>query len=216
MGKNPVLIDSDFLQQFIDDTDEAFFQTVMEGLDFQPVVIPYVADVELVNMKAASSLIRSGVIKRIAYEDFLKTKEEKSIFRYNTYEIYKKVYAQTGNAADPEQYRPLMTYKEWDIYSDAFHSSKGNVGEILCEVAAKELKIAYFASNDRGAKSYARQFINSGTFSLNVMNVSDLVRMAVKIKDIVSWKEVKRLLRAKRWEKEKREIGELWKTGGDR
>ncbi len=196
MAEKRVILDSDFLQGILDKTDVDFFKQFMHELDAEPCLCWYVAKSELFSHKEAQRLMSSGDIKVINPEDFLKSDDDKMLFESNVKQMFEDI-----NSRD-------ITWEK-SIYDEDFHLSALNLGEIISELMAKEMKLPLFASNDKGSKKYAKM-INSAKYRLEVRNVAELIEMVGKNGSSLKWTDIKHVLGEERWKQDLMRIRPLW------
>lgn len=201
MSKAEAIMDSDFLQSILLDTDnsEALFKQMMDDLAIIPVVHPYVAEVELQYCKKAQKLINEGYIKKIEYNDFLHSEEERKLYNKHVWEILDEF---CDKDLPPEKYQ--------DVFRDGFRLTEHSIGEILSELMAKEMRAPLFASNDKEAKAIAKRHFNSSKYQLEVKNLAEFLRDVAFVETKIKWKEIKFLLSDNRWKKDKENLRRLW------
>ena len=199
-NRQKAVMDADLLQLICrNDGAEDFFVRFFQKLDYDPIVSWYVANAELLTNNNITNLINGGQIHVVHPKDFLKNKSQKRLFAQNVRSV-----------ANMINQKPIPVGV--DILDESFHLAGGNLGELISEMMAKELNIQYFASNDKGAKKYAKLYINTDCFTLQVLNIADLLEMLGKKKDHgFSWKhEIKPLLFDSRWDNVREKIRKYW------
>ncbi len=199
MCKIQAVVDADFTKHLCESGSEDLFERLMSALDRQPVMAWYVANTELFDCKKAQDLIKNGLIKVISPNDFLSDDVSRHLFDLNVRSL-----AETINE--------VAISDKADIYSDGFHLSGSNLGEIISELMAKELGIELFASNDKGAKRYAQSYINSQSYTLTVKNAGELFEEVAGQgkQDQFKWKEIKHLFSDDRWKQKRDSLRMYW------
>lgn len=167
MCKTQAVIDADFTKHLCESESEDFFERLMNALERQPVMSWYVANKELFDCNKAQDLINKGVIKVISPEEFLSDDISRKLFDINVRSLAEDINGE------------IISDKA-DIFSETFHLSRSNLGEIISELMAKEMKIELFASNDWGTKRCAQTYINSKTYTLTVKNAGELFEEIAK------------------------------------
>lgn len=191
-----VALDADFLNSVLVD-DGLVFISLMKSLDVVPVVHCFVANQELFGNSLADKLIKNETIKVVNYDDFLEDNYTRILYDIN----FRKIYQNVNGESLPNSV---------SIYDESFHISGKNAGEILTELMCKEMRIPLFASNDWGAKKYAKIYINSSDYQLDVKNLIDILRIVGTRVNDLSWKMVKRLLSTDNLKQYKDEIRRMW------
>lgn len=205
MQKTQAVMDSDFLQGILQNGSAELFKQLMDEIEVTPVVHPYVADVELQYCEDAQKLIKEGCIKKIEYSEFLLTDADKMVYNMQVWDILDEI---SEKDLPPEKYR--------DVFRKDFRLTEYSIGEVLSELMAKSMKLPLFASNDFGAKHVANLHINRADYHLDVKNVAELLHDVIKAGTAIPWKQMKVLLRERRWAKEKERLREEYesKNGG--
>lgn len=161
--KNKVVLDSDFCQLLLskNNKEEAkvFFKNVFICLDLHPCLHKYVCEEELFNIDSVQDLVNENFIQVISIEDLTPSIADKKLYMILFKDYYK-----------------YMNEQEWidkdDVFSKRYAGK--NMGEIHSLILALYLKIPCFFSNDKGAKTLAKNKINSQSFEIEVKNVEQV------------------------------------------
>ena len=145
----------------------------------------------------AQQLIDEGIIHVLEYGEFLNENARRG--------FEEKAWMLAEEMADDIFVRPPVS-----IFDDSFRLMGKNFGEILSELAAHELRVSYFASNDKGAKSLAIKHFNRTDYRLNVYNMAEVLNQLDPTVSNFKWKDLKHILKDPRWEKEKALLREKW------
>ena len=89
MSKPEALVDTCFLQKFSKEGKN--FETlkrILESLDFQPVVHPYIWKNELEMYSYVDKLQKTGLIRIASYEEFLLDDDDKELYAQQFLELY--------------------------------------------------------------------------------------------------------------------------------
>lgn len=204
------IIDTDLMNKItqaphIADGKELFIRT-MEELDVRPVVHYYVAEREMVVCNSiAADLIKSGYIKVYDKNDFVRNKEDESLYL----EYFRKWY----NFLNVEQ--PLE--KDIDIFK--LYRAGHSLGEIHSTLLAYFLKADIIMSDDSDTRDLVSY---SGLRGIKVWNLVDVYSyIGQKKEKKITLKEVESIIRSensrdsakqKRIKKEKyNKVKEIWK-----
>ena len=199
MESTKVILDCDFLQGILNNTSVDFLKQLMNELHVKPVVHEYVAEVELKYCSEAQELIEDGYIEKIEYSQYLHSDYDRKIYNEMVWELLEN---HGKGTLPPEKYR--------DVFREGFHYSENSIGEIMSELMAKRMQLPLFASNDGGAKSIAKLRINSSKYTLTVKNIAELLYDIGGRENGLAWKDIKAVLREKRWHEEREKLWQMW------
>lgn len=199
MESTKVVLDCDFLQGILGNSSVNFFKQLMSELNVKPVVHSYVAEVELQYCSEAKKLIEDGYIEKIEYSQYLLSDYDRELYNEMVWELL-----------DDYGKYDLPPKRHRDVFREGFHYSENSIGEIMSELMAKRMQLPLFASNDGGAKSIANSRINSSKYILEVKNIADLLNDIGVRENGLAWRDVKAVLREKRWHEKREELWHLW------
>lgn len=184
--KDKVVLDSDFCQILLSKNSKeeakAFFKSVFICLDLHPCLHEYVYKEELFNIDSVQDLVNENFIQVISIEDLASSIGAKKLYVILFKDYYK-----------------YMNEQEWidkdDVFSKRYAGK--NMGEIHSLILALYLKIPCFFSNDKGAKTLAKNKINSQSFEIEVKNVEQVFYDIDAIENNeVELKEKRRILKS--------------------
>lgn len=172
--ENRVVLDTDFINTITNyqtGDSEDFFRRIFRTLGKQPVVHPYVAEHELATNRIAQSLIASGDIIVIPYEEFLPADGVKrTLYKKNFHDLHRIIRENYVPKRDKPEMRPLQPNE--DIFSRQAGRSFGEIHSILMAV---ELGIPLLFSNDKGAKTAATRYAEDRLTVRSAIEVADLL-----------------------------------------
>lgn len=161
--KNKVVLDSDFCQILLSKNNKEkaklFFKNVFVCLDLHPCLHEYVYNEELFNIDSVRDLVNENFIQVISIKDLTSSIDDRKLYVILFKDYYK-----------------YMNEQEWIDKDDVFSKryARKNMGEIHSLILALYLKIPCFFSNDKGAKTLAKNKINSQGFEIEVKNVEQV------------------------------------------
>jgi len=163
--KERVVVDTDFCKMITEKngrpSDSKLFKSIFTTLNLQPVLHQFVYEKELFDNPVIGSLVNSGFIEVINYDnvDFIPEEWMKDHYRGIFSEFYKFM-----NGCD----FPV----ECDVFT--FRKAHSNLGEIHSLILAQFMNIPVFMSDDNGAKKLAEQKMDTKSFLVKVENLCDV------------------------------------------
>lgn len=184
MGTTTAVFDADFIQTIasVQTTPPSeLFDKLTSDLDCNPVVHPFVAEEELLACELAKNKISEGLLRVVAYSEFIKTEFQKQHYIQTFLDAYRWL---TLQESGKEEAPPT---------DDIFHHFSGyDFGEIHSVLMAAELEIPLFYSNDHSSKSLCGRFSDGVVKSYRMTEVCQ--QLAERETSSVTSRERKALL----------------------
>ena len=177
--KQKVLIDADFFRHTTDyEIGTGLFKEIMEEFNYEPIMIKYVADIELRNNIHLETLRKTGYVKIFDERQVLINEDESyRDFFINAY--YKLNQLEFPNGEN------IQTYGYDRQYQDE------NLGEIRSLYFAHLNGLKFLLSDDGGAKHIAEFYFNSGKHKVSVKTLYNLLIENIENNGRIIWKDIK-------------------------
>lgn len=180
-----VLVDTDFINHILSagkdyNDGERLLSELFSNMECTPYVHPWVADNEFVSTKLKST-ISKGIIKKLSWCKLIgNDKELLDFYQFNVCDLYEKLMG------------VRLDLKGQSIVE--LRMSQSSVGEVQSVIAAQQLEISIFCSNDHSSKDLAT-LVNNSTYELKVYNVAETLTYISKMPETsITFEECKSIV----------------------
>lgn len=214
MEKTKVIVDTCFLQKLApEEKHVGNVKKIIECLDFQPVVHPYVVKHEIELKSYLMKLVNTGFIQKIEYDDFIK--DDASRFLYESYfhDIHDELRKNLAAAGGAKQIEKLNIPSGETIYS--IHKQGSSMADVHLILMAAFLRLPIILTEDYDIellRVIAKKRLSLGDFTLHIYNAVDLVMQVAEKDELpITKKELEQILACMGERKHRAELTKIWK-----
>ena len=213
MSKPEALVDTCFLQKFSKEGKN--FETlkrILESLDFQPVVHPYIWKNELEMYSYVDKLQKTGLIRIASYEEFLLDDDDKELYAQQFLELYVHLgeYYEMTNSKKRVEALP----ENCDIFN--YRKAGTSIGDVhvILMAAYSQIPVIFTEDGDISAlKSIAKRKINSDSYQMDIYNALQALEQIIARPDCpFSKKDIERILNEIEERSQRSRFKQLWDT----
>ena len=210
MSKPEALVDTCFLQKFSrDGKDAETLKSILENLEFRPVIHPYIWKHELSMFSYVEKLIKDGMIRVATYEEFL-AEEDRELYLWQFLELYKELgeYYKVMNISKPFEKLP----EDCDIFT--YRKAKTSLGDVhvILMAAYAEIPVVFTEDGDISAlRSIAKRRIDSESYQITIYDALDALGQIIEKSNCpFSKKDVEHILNVMGERSERSRMKKLW------
>lgn len=213
MNKPEALVDTCFLHKFSrEGKNVELLRKILQNLDFQPVLHPYIWENELKMYSYIEALINEGWIRIASYEEFLFDEDDTELYIQQFKELYKHL---------GEYYRMTGSKKMVDALPDncdifTYRKSKTSIGDvhIILMAAYSAIPVVFTEDGDIPAlKSIAKRRISNEFYQMEIYNALDALELIIKNSDcIFSKKDIEKILNEIGERPHRSQYKQMWDT----
>ena len=185
MSKPEALVDTCFLQKFSKEGKNVeTLKKVLESLDYQPVIHPYIWENELNMFSYAEQLRKAGIIRVASYEEFLFDDDDTELYSQQFLELYVLL---------GEYYEITNSKKRVEVLPpncNIFHHRKAgtSIGDVhvILMAAYSRIPVIFTEDGDISAlKSIAKRKIYSDSFQMAIYNALEALEQIITKPDCI-------------------------------
>ncbi len=198
MKKQEVIVDTCFLQKIT--ADGKYLENVkrvLDELEFIPVVNKYVAEQELNLKRYMDELVKTGYIRVVEYDEYIKDDTDRIIYVDYFEKLYDEMKGFLEAKGGPKQMPPFSTPKDQSVFTA--HISGSSMGDIHMILMATYMRLPIILTEDSDIellRDLTKRRLSMSTYQLQIFDAVDLVKMIAKKEDgSLSRKELKLIVR---------------------
>ena len=195
MNKPEALVDTCFLHKFSKEGKNIeLMKEILQNLDFQPVIHPYIWKNELEMYSYTEKLKNEGLIRIASYEEFLFDEDDTELYTQQFRELYKHLgeYYETTDSIKRADDLP----DNCDIFN--YRRAETSIGDVhvILMAAYMDIPVIFTEDGDISAlKSIAKNRISNESYQMEIYNALDALELIIKRPDcIFSKKEIEKML----------------------
>lgn len=213
MSKPEALVDTCFLQKFSKEGKNVeLLKRVLENLDFQPVIHPYLWEHELSMYSYVKELEKMGLIRIASYEEFLFDEDDVELYTQQFLELYEQLGKYYEIINSKKHVEPLP--ENCNIFT--YRKARTSIGDVHIILMAVYLQIPVVFTEDgdiEALNSLARRKIYSEIYQMDIYNALDAVKQIIEKTDCpFSKKDIERLLNEIGERAYRSEFKQFWDT----
>lgn len=213
MSKKEAIVDTCFFNKLSNDGNNIeTFKKVLMDLDYKPVVHPYIAEKELDVFPQFKKLVEQGFIRKAEYEEFLEDEYDKESYERYFSELYEEMRTYLEIKGARKQIKRLEIPKGQTIYT--YRLAGMSLGDVHMILMAFFMRLPIILSEDGDIeflRSVAKRKIASGSYSLDIYNVMDLIlKLAQKEETTFSKKELEQVVLGVKERARLSEVKQTW------
>lgn len=213
MSKPEALVDTCFLQKFSKEGKNVeTLKTILESLDYRPVLHPYIWKHELEMYSYVEELRRAGLIRIASYDEFLLDEYDEDLYRQQFLELYVLLgeYYVTTNSPKHVEVLP----EDCDIFT--YRKAGTSIGDVhvILMASYSQIPVIFTEDGDISAlKFIAKMKINSESYQMNIYNALEALGQIIAKPDCpFSKKDIERILNEIGERSHRSEFKQLWDT----
>lgn len=182
MSKTEVLVDTVFFNKLSNEGKNVDdFKTVLDRLEYKPIVHPYVADNELDVYGYFERLRTEGYARVADYSEFLKDEADRTLYEFYFIDLYDKLRIALEKKGGKKQIGKLVIPENQTVFT--MRKSGMSLGDVHMILMALFMKIPIMLTDDSDLgllRELAKKHFNSDEYKLEIFNTSDvLMKVAV-------------------------------------
>ena len=197
MSKKEAIVDTCFFNKLSNNGKNIeAFKKVLVGLEYKPVVHPYIAEKELDVFPHFNKLIEEGFIRKAEYSEFIEDEDDAELYEQYFPELYEEMREYLEIKGAKKRIEKLAIPKGQTIYTyRRAGMSLGDVHMILMAFFMRLPIILSEAGDIEFLRSVAKRKISSNSYNLDIYNVMDLIMMIAQKEDTTfSKKELEKVV----------------------
>lgn len=219
MGKTEVLVDTEFLHKLsAEGKNIEGFKKVLDELEFQPVIHPYIATKEIDMYSYFQQLVDEGYVRVATYDEFLRDEADKKLYSeyfQNLHDTLRK-YLEKKNGA--KQIEKLVLNPEQSIFE--YRKAGMSLGDVHMVLMASFTQIPVILSDDGDMEilkpAAKKKFVYSG-YKLTILGCVEVLETIARMeKSNLNKKELLDILKRSGEAKNKTRIYRAWKEGHEK
>ena len=179
MNRQEVLVDTVFLEKLSDNGKKLDnFKNVLSELGHEPVVHPYIAANELDMFPYFNKLVDEGFVRVASYDEFLNDDADKELYESHFIVLHNKLREHLDDAGGKKRLEELILPAGIDIFE--YRKAGMSLGDIHMILMAFFTKMPIVLTEDSDIsilRSLTRRMMTSDTYTLNIYNAVDLLKM---------------------------------------
>ena len=213
MERTEIIVDTCFLQKISSEGKRAEnIRTIMNELNYSPVIHPYMAEHELALHSYLDSLVKSGYIRKIEYNEFLHDKSDYLLYEMYYKQLYDDLRQYLASENGIKQMGRLDIRPGMTIYNT--HKQGSNMGDIHMILMASFLKLPIILTEDSDIallRTIAKKRMKLGNYRLDIYDGWDVVKkIAENPNSQITKKDLERLLLDMNRKENKQEMKVIW------
>ncbi len=213
MSKKEAIVDTCFFNKLSNDGKNIeAFKKVLVGLDYKPVVHPYIAEKELDVFPHFNKLVEEGFIRKAEYSEFIEDEDDAELYEQYFPELYEEMREYLEIKGSKKQIEKLVIPKGQTIYT--YRRAGMSLGDVHMILMAFFMRLPIILSEDGDIeflRSVAKRKISSDSYNLDIYNVMDLIMMIAKKEDTTfSKKELEKVVLEVKERARLSEVKQVW------
>ena len=213
MNKPEALVDTCFLHKFSKEGKNIeLLKEILQNLDFQPVIHPYIWKNELEMYSYTEKLKNEGLIRIASYEEFLFDEDDTELYAQQFRELYKHL---------GEYYKMTDSIKTTDDLPDncdifTYRKAETSIGDVhvILMAAYMDIPVIFTEDGDISAlRSIAKNRISNESYQMEIYNALDALELIIKRPDcIFEKKEIEKILNEIKERPYRSHFKQMWDT----
>ena len=213
MSKPEALVDTCFLQKFSKDGKNVeMLKKILENLDFQPVIHPYIWENELKMFSYMEKLREERWFRIASYDEFLFDEDDTELYEQQFLELY-VLLGEYYEMIDSKK-RVAALPNNCNIFK--VRKAGTSIGDVHVILMAAYLQIPVIFTEDgdiAALKSIAQRKIQTESYQMEIYDVLGALELIIKKSDCpFSKKDVEKILNELQKRKERSRYNKLWDT----
>jgi hypothetical protein len=213
MANNEAIVDTCFIQKLSSGGDKVEnIKLVLDELGYNPVVHPYIAEHELSLYSYSDNLVKTGYIRKIDYNEFLRDDYDKSLYEGYFKVVYEDMHSYLEASGGPKQVEKIDFEHGFDIYNS--HRQGSSFGDVHMILMAAFLRLPIILSEDSDIellRTIAKKRVQLGSFILDIYNGVDLIKKIAEKEDTkLTKKDLESILLNMGERKHRSEMKAIW------
>lgn len=197
MSKKEAIVDTCFFNKLSNNGKNIeAFKKVLVGLEYKPVVHPYIAEKELDVFPHFNKLIEEGFIRKAEYSEFIEDEDDAELYEQYFPELYEEMREYLEIKGAKKRIEKLAIPKGQTIYT--YRRAGMSLGDVHMILMAFFMRLPIILSEDGDIeflRSVAKRKISSNSYNLDIYNVMDLIMMIAQKEDTTfSKKELEKVV----------------------
>ena len=197
MSKKEAIVDTCFFNKLSNNGKNIeAFKKVLVGLEYKPVVHPYIAEKELDVFPHFNKLIEEGFIRKAEYSEFIEDEDDAELYEQYFPELYEEMREYLEIKGSKKRIEKLAIPKGQTIYT--YRRAGMSLGDVHMILMAFFMRLPIILSEDGDIeflRSVAKRKISSNSYNLDIYNVVDLIMMIAQKEDTTfSKKELEKVV----------------------
>ena len=197
MSKKEAIVDTCFFNKLSNNGKNIeAFKKVLVGLEYKPVVHPYIAEKELDVFPHFNKLIEEGFIRKAEYSEFIEDEDDAELYEQYFPELYEEMREYLEIKGAKKRIEKLAIPKGQTIYT--YRRAGMSLGDVHMILMAFFMRLPIILSEDGDIeflRSVAKRKISSNSYNLDIYNVVDLIMMIAQKEDTTfSKKELEKVV----------------------
>ena len=197
MSKKEAIVDTCFFNKLSNNGKNIeAFKKVLVGLEYKPVVHPYIAEKELDVFPHFNKLIEEGFIRKAEYSEFIEDEDDAELYEQYFPELYEEMREYLEIKGSKKRIEKLAIPKGQTIYT--YRRAGMSLGDVHMILMAFFMRLPIILSEDGDIeflRSVAKRKISSNSYNLDIYNVMDLIMMIAQKEDTTfSKKELEKVV----------------------
>ena len=185
MSKKEAIVDTCFFNKLSNNGKNIeAFKKVLVGLEYKPVVHPYIAEKELDVFPHFNKLIEEGFIRKAEYSEFIEDEDDAELYEQYFPELYEEMREYLEIKGSKKRIEKLAIPKGQTIYT--YRRAGMSLGDVHMILMAFFMRLPIILSEDGDIeflRSVAKRKISSNSYNLDIYNVMDLIMMIAQKED---------------------------------
>lgn len=213
MAKKKVLVDTVFLNKLSQNGKEIkVFKHLMDELDYQLLLHPYIAYNELDMYPYVSQLVTEGYIGIVGYDEFLPDEEDKEYYESLFIEIHDEIREHLEASGGKKQLAKLVIPSQHTVFT--YRKAGMSLGDVHMILLAFFSQIPVILTEDSDIellKGITKRKMASATYELTIIDAVDVLKMIAEKEDnTFSKKDLVEILKRIGEREHQSEIKQAW------
>lgn len=213
MAKKKVLVDTVFLNKLSQNGKEIkVFKHLMDELDYQLLLHPYIAYNELDMYPYVSQLVTEGYIGIVGYDEFLPDEEDKEYYESLFIEIHDEIREHLEASGGKKQLAKLVIPSRHTVFT--YRKAGMSLGDVHMILLAFFSQIPVILTEDSDIdllKGITKRKMASATYELTIIDAVDVLKMIAEKEDnTFSKKDLVEILKRIGEREHQSEIKQAW------
>lgn len=212
MNKKEAIVDTCFLLKLSKEGSKiSNIKTILDEMEYVPVIHPYVCDNEILN-DGIKKLINEGYIRKINYDEFLPTEDDKKLYTDYYKQVYETMRQKLEAVKSSKTPRKLELKEGQTIFNIRY--SGNSLGDVHMILMASFMQLPVILTEDRDIellRSIVKKQVSFGGFTIEILCASDLIiNLAQKETLLLSKKELETILDEIGERNKRKEFRNVW------
>lgn len=187
MNKKEVLVDTVFLEKLsCDGKNLDAFKKVLSDLEYKPVVHPYIAANELDMHSYFDKLVAEGFVRVANYNEFLNDDDDNELYKSYFIDIHNTLREYLEATGGKKQLEKLVLPAGQDVFT--YRKASMSLGDVHMILMAFFTRMPIILTEDSDIdilRSITKRKMGSETYTLNIYNAVDLLKMIAEKEESV-------------------------------